>query len=390
MARFEAILSSDDNTVTVLVDSDVFFNGPLAPILGLLGKSAAYVAGVPEFKNARDAYLLFRPPEYQHLQSSLLNENIIYQQIFGHSLPDTRLPQYNNGLLIFFKAKQVVKTWQRLYLRGLEYQEINPEDDQVSLAHAIKCENVKRVDLNKKFNSLGHLSGNYICFHAWAGQWREQLRAVICGKKPKTTVAEILQRTIRKTPPALLKLADFITDDDYLSNYDYMMIDGYFSFEQVYREALQKIHLGPCLEVGSRSNGRGTVFLAERLGAQNTVNRLYCLPLAMDESAMLEWQFNLSALELNSRFRLVNLNGIGFIPDNSLSSVLIDTTKHAECFRDLLPQLLKKLHPAGFLAGYDMTGTEVERDFHLELAGLKERYDFLLSFGKRIFRFQKK
>jgi hypothetical protein len=155
-ARFEAVLSGDDGTAIILVDSDVFFNGPLTPLLELLDYSTGFVAGVPEFEDARNAYLFFRPPEYQKLLSTNLAEDVIYQQLFGPSLTEEPLPQYNNGLLIFYKAKNVATTWKQLYLAGLNYREINPEDDQVALAHAIKREGVRRTSLDRKFNSLEH------------------------------------------------------------------------------------------------------------------------------------------------------------------------------------------------------------------------------------------
>ncbi|MCF6329843.1 MAG: hypothetical protein L3J02_08600, partial [Henriciella sp.] len=76
-----------------------------------------------------------------------------------------------------------MKRWKAYFLAGLATSEMNPADDQVSLAVATFDLGVQRLELHAGWNSLGRLDGDYWGWHPWAGNWKLALLDFLAGRE---------------------------------------------------------------------------------------------------------------------------------------------------------------------------------------------------------------
>ena len=178
---------SSQNEWNVLVDADLLFSDKVNQLVDELRAQVAIhphrtiVTGVKEYNTINEAWLYFKrsglPKPFKKVPTGV--KKACFKKILGVSFQEAKaIPQFNNGLIAFYNASEVVAEWRRLYLSGLKSEFVNPADDQVPLAVAMYHSREVTIELPNVYNSLGQHDGDYIGWHVWNGRWKNEILAI--------------------------------------------------------------------------------------------------------------------------------------------------------------------------------------------------------------------
>ena len=181
--RFDIAKNSDTKT-TLMIDADIACNEGVKDLIRSIEEdrkkhpTKAIVWGVVEYEHAAEAWLYFNKTNKAGVRFKTPpdEKKIAFAQVFGPNWEQlVSAPQFNNGILAFHNGSALSETWKDYYLKGLSNSYVNPLDDQVPLAVALEQEDCKTIHWPNAYNSKGKISGDYSIFHAWAGQWVNEL-----------------------------------------------------------------------------------------------------------------------------------------------------------------------------------------------------------------------
>lgn len=205
LKRMEMMRKWPDEQV-LLLDGDLIFSEKIVELIEEIDahfnnftSDQSLVWGVTEYDRKfylekRDQYGERPIVTEPQLQQSL-------QKIYGPTW-EKRLSglQYNNGMLLVHHCADLADAWERNYLSGLNYPEVNPEDDQLPLSVAMFDHNTQVRELDKAFNSKGWLTGDYAIYHAWNGNWKAAVQSAQADDMDLNEYARIAQRHLSQMP----------------------------------------------------------------------------------------------------------------------------------------------------------------------------------------------
>lgn len=346
-ARMELLREASD-TPRMIVDSDTVF-GPRAVALvsavTLAARAAPMVAAVIEHAHAADAYLYFRPrrPDGSIRFSGPAEREATYRHVFG---PDWKhlvsAPQPNNGLVISCGAMAVLDLWERFYERGLACSSVNEADDQVPLAAALRGTGLPLTALPTWANSLGAVRGAYAMYHAYAGLWRDEVRAAT------TTLADVSDYALA-CRLELDRIGEQLLEEVRPGSgpLEHLALGGFFEYADLYDEWART--RASVVEVG-RTNGRGTAYLAEVIADRSPLVRFASVRHHEARHAVTpdEW---FRSRRLGGAVELVAASDEGWWRFEPLDAVFLHVQDVDEDLGAALLEWFPRLRPGGVIAG---------------------------------------
>ncbi len=354
-----------ENDLLFMVDSDVAFGPSLKEdYLEVLAYYKAnedkspMISGVVEFLSASDAYLYFkRKDEHGFTRKTPEKDQIYaYESIYGDGWQSLiRGFQFNNGFLIFYKARPLIDQWETYYLDGLKNKEINPLDDQVPLAAAIQKTGCAHWQMESKWNSLGDLNGPFNMFHAWGGEWKIEIDQVLVHNTPSSDYGKICQKYLDNSPDHWISM---FKDDLKSIPYRYRNIKGAFDHGTVFSDLVREMEAGHVVEVGTYQ-GRSACFVAELIKAADKNIVFETIDHFERPETSKEYVIsNLEKAEVGSFVNVIeshSLEASKLYDSNQLDFVFLDTDSGAEELTKELEAWYDKVKEGGVLAGYDYT-----------------------------------
>jgi hypothetical protein len=167
------------------------------------------VFGVPEFSAVLEGsrWYLGVPPGAARIDSTWEDERDGYfARIYGARWREVLgAPLYNNGVLAFRNCRRVAGLWKTYYLRGGDYPTINLHDDQTPLSAAVQLSGSAFHLLDRRFNSMGLVDGDYAIYHPWAGRWRAELHKARAGAVELSDYARLARSYLSQVPAAVVR-----------------------------------------------------------------------------------------------------------------------------------------------------------------------------------------
>jgi hypothetical protein len=264
-----AVISALEEDVVLLLDGDTVFQEDGARHLidtvtaesDCAAPGTAGVWGVPERERACDSWFYFQVRQesggYTNVSTAVGYR--LMREVFGndwYSLLST--PSINNGVVAFRGASQLAECWRAFYLKGIHNSLINPCDDQVPMAAAVRRTNTSPRYLDFRFNSLGALDGPYCVLHAWGGMWRKEVAAYLNGRPAMSRYGAILHTALDSCADIAPLAGHQLANEPHA----YRLCDGVFEDEELYRAMLTRFPAGRVVEVW-RDGHRSACYLAE-------------------------------------------------------------------------------------------------------------------------------
>ena len=369
--RFYVAAQSGPDEMAYCFDSDIIFTNSSKELMSLdLGNHSA-VCGCIEQNHTFNNKLYFERgvihSNLEHIYPNLQAQK--YNQIFSEETSCwLRLPQYNNGVLIFYNAKKLAEQWKKEHLKGLICPDVNPGEDQVTLTAAInKVSSVKRLAIPIKFNSMGQLTGDYAIFHATGGQWLgEILNAISKDTYLNNTLsdcAKIYRQVIQQ-----LQNKDILNE---LSQFKfapslYHSVKGFFFFKSAYTYIYNMLpENSKFVEVGTYQ-GKSISYLAELVKDHKKRIKLYSIDnyCNIGYNQIIKYDVaieNLSRLGLSEYVTLIkedSLQAAKVFPDRSIDCVFLDGDQRYKNVINDLNCWYCKVKEGGILAGNNYTRIE--------------------------------
>lgn len=365
--RFYVAALSGQNEVVYCFDSDIIFTESVKDLLSIDFGEQPTICGCIEQEHTYDNKLYFERGilhlNTQHIYPEQQKEE--YDRIFEEDSSWLSKPQYNNGVLVFYNARDLAEQWRKEHLRGLYNPIVNPGEDQVTLTAAIyKTENIKRVSIPSRYNSMGQLTGYYAVFHATGGQWiGEIINAVLDVSNIKDSLsdcAKVYRRIIRE-----LKNKEILNDYSLpkSSPFLYHAIKGYFFFKPAYSYIFTVLpEKGTFVEIGTYQ-GKSICYMAELVKYRHKMIKLY----SIDNYCNIGYSYpinyetaleNLSHLGISEYVTLLkndSLQALHYFPDNSIDGVFLDGDYRYENVLLDLNCWYEKIKNGGILAGNNYT-----------------------------------
>ena len=352
-----------EDDLLFMIDSDVAFSSDLK--LGIeeiamyhdnILQDIPMISGVVEFHSAADAYLYFKKKDKYGYTRKTTEESRInsYQSIYGQQWESlVNGFQYNNGFLVFHKARTLIDQWEQYYLTGLELQDINPLDDQVPLSAAIQKTKCSHWKMPNKWNSLGDLDGQFIMFHAWGGKWKIEIDQELQNNKSTSDYGNICSKYLPNCTDEWL--AKF--NENLLSfPYRYRHILGAFDHGNIFTDLLSQMNEGHIVEVGTYK-GRSACFVAELIKTSKkniTFDTIDHFERHDTEIEMVKNNLLRAGVEgYVNVIKAHSINASEFYESNQLDFVFLDTESPIEKLPVELEVWYDKIKPGGILAGYD-------------------------------------
>jgi len=389
-----------EDDILFMVDSDVSFSPSLKQDIKEIDERfqdhslpKPMLSGVVEFLSAEDAYLYYRKLDKRGYTRKTTEESKIsgYESVFGN---DWRTLikgfQFNNGFLIFYKAKALIDQWEEYYLKALGNKEINPLDDQVPLAVAIQKTGCDYWKLTSKWNSLGDLVGSFTVFHAWGGEWKIEIDQVLRNQRSTSDYGEICKRYLSNCPDRWISK---FKEDLKSEPYRYRQIQGAFDHGTVFSDLINELIRGHVVEVGTYK-GRSACFVAELIKSSNreiifdTIDHYNRddnnIDLVLD---------NLQKAGVDEYVNVVeaySLNAAESYENNKLDFVILDTDSPREILALELDAWYDKIKEGGYLAGYDHSIHDlVKSGFECATTSFCEKNNLPLKTYEYYFQIQK-
>jgi predicted O-methyltransferase YrrM len=352
-----------ENDLLFMIDSDVGFSSSLKDEIlevesqfQLDSTAIPMISGVVEFLDAKDAYLYFKTEDKNGftMKIPIDEKDRTYHSIYGsewQSLVDGF--QFNNGFLIFYKARTLIDQWEEYYLRGLKNKNINPLDDQVPLAAAIQKTECNYWKMGRKWNSLGDLGGSFIMFHAWGGEWKIEIDQVMRNGTSTSDYGEICKKYLPTCPPTWLEKfsADLLSFP-----IRYRNIKGGFQHGTIFTDLMKELNEGYIVEVGTYK-GRSTCFLAELIKATGKKIKFHSIDhFERDDTDIDSVKANLIRAGVESYVEVIeahSLEASNSYESKELDFVFLDTESPADMLWDELEAWYDKVKDGGILGGYD-------------------------------------
>lgn len=210
LARMDIVSSMDDETILFLFDSDTLFSNDVDFFLkqikvGWPQKNTSVIWGVKERERALDASFLYfarRDSSGRKAELPALQEmHACYEGVYGPNW-ETILSsvQLNNGVLAFYRCQSVSQLWKSYFIDGFKYDCINHAEDQVPLSAAINVSQCEVKQIDRDFNSLGNLYGDFVVYHAWNGLWKWECVSIIEGEESSSDFGMIARKYWHKIP----------------------------------------------------------------------------------------------------------------------------------------------------------------------------------------------
>lgn len=366
--RFYVAAQSGPHNVVYCFDSDIIFTESAKDLMNIDFGEHPGVCGCIEQKHTFDNKLYFERGMIhsclQHIYPEFQKEK--YDQIFVENTSYwLSIPQYNNGVLIFFNAKELAEQWKKEHFKGLLCPEVNPGEDQVTLTAAIKkVDSIKSFSIPSRYNSMGQLMGDFAVFHATGGQWLGEIINAIsdnpyilnslsdCSKKYRQIINQLKNNNILNE----LSLPE-------ASPYLYHSIKGFFFFEAAYSFIYENLPENSIfVEIGTYQ-GKSICYLAELVKRHQKKIKLYSIdnysnigyPQTIKYEVALD---NITHLGLSEYVTLVktdSLQAANNFPDKSIDCVYLDGDQRYESILSDLNCWLGKIREGGFLAGNNYT-----------------------------------
>jgi len=348
-----------------MIDSDVAFGDTLSDEMQEIDRyfyenenDPPLISGVVEFLAASDAYLYFKKKDKNGFtrKTPSYKKTEVYNSIYGKDWAKSMQGfQYNNGFLIFYRATKLIDQWERYYLEGLKYAEVNPLDDQVPLAAAIQNTKCRHWLMPPKWNSLGDLQGPFVMFHAWGGEWKIEIDQVLRNKTATSTYGQLIKPYLPDCPQ---KWITQFNENLKSFPYRYRYIQGTFDHGTVFTDLMRELTEGHIVEVGTYK-GRSACFLAELIKNQkkdirfDTVDHFERADTSYDLV-----QSNLARADVSDYVNVIqnsSLKAARTYATHQLDFVFLDTDSEATDLEKELEIWYAKVKPGGILAGYDHT-----------------------------------
>ena len=364
LARLHYTRKFEDD-ILFMIDSDVAFSESMKDDLEELTEKfddnnvvSPMISGVVEFLSATDAYLYFKKKnEFGYTRKTPEHLQVeAYKTIYGDSWERLLSGfQFNNGFLIFYKARPLIDQWESYYLKGLENEEINPLDDQVPLAVAIQKTGCTYWKMDVKWNSLGDLNGPFHMFHAWGGEWKIEIDQVLRNQKATSSYGGICAKYLPNCPDSWLTL---FNESLKSFPYRYRHIHGAFDHGTVFEDIVDLLDEGHIVEVGTYK-GRSACFVAELIKATekdiafDTIDNY-----ERDDTSPELVLANLKKADVDEFVDVINADSIECserYDNGQLDFIFLDTDSPGEYLKSELEVWYPKLKAGGILAGYDHT-----------------------------------
>ncbi|MDF1695915.1 MAG: class I SAM-dependent methyltransferase [Saprospiraceae bacterium] len=314
------------------------------------------ISGVVEFLSASDAYLYFKKKDKAGFtrktnESAKLN---VYTRIYGSDWKSYISGfQFNNGFLIFYKARKLIEQWEHYYLAGLHDADVNPLDDQVPLAAAIQKTECTYWKMDPQWNSLGDLDGPFVMFHAWGGEWKIEIDQVLRNAEATSDYGNICKRYLTNCPAVWIK--KFFSDLKSFP-YRYRNIQGAFDHGTVFTDLIKRLESGKIVEVGTYK-GRSACFLAELIKASGKNIQFTTIDhFERSDTSMQLVQKNLKRADVQDYVTVVegeSYETTKLFKEEELDFIFLDTDSSKNRLAVELESWYEKLKEGGILGGYD-------------------------------------
>ena len=366
--RFYAAGLSSRDLAIYCFDSDTVFGASIVDLFNIEFTEGSQVYACVEHIHTIYNKIFFE--RYQMHKSTnhfSLNQQItMYKTIYGERCVEwLNNPQYNNGVLIFYDAKQLASCWYTEYLKGLRCKYVNPGEDQVPLVSALYLQKETKIrELQPKFNSKGQLNGNYAVYHATSGQWRGELINILLNigyiNKSLTDYALICKRIVDEYCDRNHLVQKIIPD---LQPTLFHSIEGFFFFSDAYTYLFDILSEGNVfVEVGTYK-GKSICYMAEMVKLRHKKIRLFSVDNYSNygfsnKITFEEATYNLANRCLDDIVTLVKGDSVVVaetFDDNSIDCVFLDGDHRYQSVMDDLSAWYGKLKSGGYLAGDDYT-----------------------------------
>ena len=359
LARFLVVRKYSDELI-FLLDADMAFS-PLAAEIATISPHSIdtpQIWGVVEHQRAGDGYLYFnkKDPKGDAIKVPPRSKMAILQSVFGDEWEKlTGRFQFNNGLLAFWQGKELIEEWEDFYYKGITSPYVNPADDQVPLSAAIQATKIQATKLPSYWNSFGRATGDYIAYHVWAGNWKEDVWRCMEGKKPVTDYGRIIYSFWEGLPPIYLHM---LRKQLKAYPFRYRKIPGFFDFGGIYEDVIKTLPSGHLVEVGTYQ-GASACFMGELIQQSekpftfDTIDHFErvdsCIEMVkktLEEAGVLPYVQVIQAHAITA---------VQTYEDHSLAFVFLDGDSQLPSFPEELRLWYQKLSPGGILAGYDVS-----------------------------------
>ncbi len=193
-----------------LFDADTAFSEKIQELINSVRVDIAsnrndlpMIWGVKEYERATESYFFMMVKDANGKRKYLSNATRYqhYEKIYGADWKNLlNSIQFNNGVLAFYQGKKVSGLWKANYLRGLQYPGVNPEDDQLPLMVALKKAGCRIHELEKTYNSMGGLDGEYAVYHPFGHSWKKELWRIAGNEDQLSAYGNIVKEHWPKVP----------------------------------------------------------------------------------------------------------------------------------------------------------------------------------------------
>ncbi len=354
LARMQAVKEFADELI-FLIDADMAFTDGIRALVPTLESQIEHpeepvVGGVIEYDKARDNYLYFKPPSESRSIPDIVKHDH-YQAVYGPAYEDLlNKKQFNNGLLVFYQGQTLADRWRSYYSKGLDLENINPADDQVPLAVAMQ--QVRTIDLDPTFNSLGRSNGSFAAYHIWDKNWQQELYR-LHNHTANSIYADIARPFWQAIP---FHWIDELLDNVRPEPYHFWSIKGFNLLHDIAKALVEQLAGGHIVEVGCYK-GKNACFIGEMIKITGKDIRLDTIDhFQRPDTSEGEVIGNLKAASVGDVVNVIALESaeaVCLYEDQSLDAVLLDGDHTDDGIWKDLNLWFPKLKPSGILAGSD-------------------------------------
>ncbi len=393
LLRMEIVATADEDIV-LLLDADLLFGEGSKALIEMLQSAevspSPLVWGCAETPVAYHNYLYFnvRDANGRDVKLSDMEQAERYSAVFGTAWPNL-LGGFglNNGVLAFRNAQAIAERWRSFYLKGLDQPFVNPADDQLPLAAALKAESCTPRLLPQHLNSLGNITGDFGVYHAFSGIWEMQYKAEnLLAKPPKfsgVTPDRANRSLSQSTFPfsSFSKIAQVHLQDapqgwksELLAKPDkpfhFHIFPGSFTYKHLFLDIVDGLEQGYCVEAGV-NGGKSTCFMAELVALSGKAIRFDAVAWAGTEELAATFQ----QLGLDQFVHFTPIHSATY-PAESLDFVFIHHKPDYDSLLHEMERWYPRLKKGGILAGMDYTAQD-----GLSFGQACATYDFCEKYG---------